>query len=117
MSKKGCRNSEFSVEEMERLAALPAVEHVSPTRIYYTFAFQTECMRRYLDGDRPVDIFRDAGLEPRVIGYKRVERCIDRWCLSHMSDEERRLRLSRRRWHSTMDALDQLAAESREVTA
>ncbi|MBT1160947.1 HTH domain-containing protein [Bifidobacterium sp. SO1] len=117
MSKKGCRPSEFSVEEMEHLAALPAVEHVSPTRIFYTLGFQDECVHRYLAGDRPVDIFRDAGLEPRLIGYKRIERCIDRWCRSRMSDEERREAVGHRHWRSTLDALDQLAAESREVTA
>lgn len=24
-------------------------------------------------------IFREAGLDPKIIGYKRVERCIARW--------------------------------------
>lgn len=34
---------------------------------------------RYAMGDRPVDIFRDNGIGPEVIGYKRIERCIARW--------------------------------------
>lgn len=109
--------TEFSDEQMEQIASLPAVEHVSPTRIYYTTAFQNECIRRYLAGDRTVDIFRDAGLDPHMIGYKRIERCIDRWCRSRLSEEERKRVIGRRRWRSTMDALDQLAAESREVTS
>lgn len=116
MVKRGCSIGEFTVDQMERIASLPAVEHVSPTRIYYTLGFRNECMRRYLSGDRPVDIFRDAGLDPRMIGYKRIERCIDRWCRSRLSDEERKQVIGRRHWRSTMDALDQLAAESQEVT-
>ena len=27
----------------------------------------------------PAAIFREAGLDPKIIGYKRVERCIARW--------------------------------------
>ena len=28
---------------------------------------------------RVAAIFREAGLDPKIIGYKRVERCIARW--------------------------------------
>lgn len=63
------------------LNKLPAVEHVDRrrSRIYYTDEFRDECMRRYRDGDRPCDIFRDAGLGSEIIGYKRIERSIARW--------------------------------------
>lgn len=63
------------------LRQLPAVAHVQPEsgRIYYTSAFRAECMRRYRAGERPCDIFRDAGLGSDIIGYKRIERCIARW--------------------------------------
>lgn len=30
-------------------------------------------------GGSPAAIFREAGLDPKIIGYKRVERCIARW--------------------------------------
>ena len=46
-------------------------------------------MRRKLDqktqderdrrGDSPAVIFREAGLDSAVIGYKRIERCMSRW--------------------------------------
>lgn len=36
-------------------------------------------MRRYNAGESPAAIFREAGLDPKIIGYKRVERCISRW--------------------------------------
>ena len=36
-------------------------------------------MCRYNAGESPSAIFREAGLAPKLIGYKRVERCIARW--------------------------------------
>ena len=36
-------------------------------------------MRRYAEGGSPAAIFREACLDPKIIGYKRVERCIARW--------------------------------------
>ena len=41
--------------------------------------FRDDCMRRYAEGGSPAAIFREAGLDPKIIGYKRVERCIARW--------------------------------------
>lgn len=61
------------------LRSLPAVSEVSGERIYYSLAFRREAMRRYAAGDSPVRIFREAGLDPKVIGYKRIERCFARW--------------------------------------
>ena len=71
--------NEFSPEEIAYLTSLPAVSGVSSGRIRYTEEFRVECMRRYENGDSPVRIFRDAGLSPALIGYKRIERCISRW--------------------------------------
>ena len=34
---------------------------------------------RNAEGGSPAAIFREAGLDPKIIGYKRVERCIARW--------------------------------------
>ena len=71
--------NEFAPEEITYLTSLPAVSGVSSGRIRYTEEFRRECMRRYALGDSPVRIFRDAGLSPALIGYKRIERCISRW--------------------------------------
>ena len=48
-------------------------------RICYSKEFRDDCMRRYAEGGSPAAIFREAGLDPKIIGYKRVERCIARW--------------------------------------
>ncbi|MBM6700259.1 hypothetical protein H7U32_08135 [Bifidobacterium pullorum subsp. saeculare] len=69
----------FTSREMRYLRLLPAVERVSRKRITYAEWFKYECMRKYAAGGSPVRIFREAGLDPAVIGYKRVERCFARW--------------------------------------
>ncbi|OZG62497.1 MULTISPECIES: hypothetical protein [Bifidobacterium] len=70
---------EFDARQLRYLRRLSAVESVTATKIRYSRAFQLDCMRRYILGDHPTAIFRDAGLDPSIIGYKRIERCIARW--------------------------------------
>lgn len=72
-------STSFSVREIEYLQSLPAVERVTKDRIWYTSEFRRECMRLYAQGESPVRIFRSAGLDPTLVGYKRIERCIARW--------------------------------------
>lgn len=69
----------FSVREVEYLESLPAVERVRSGRIMYAEAFKQEAVRRYLDGESPAEIFRSAGLDSSLIGYKRIERSMARW--------------------------------------
>ncbi|OZG61811.1 hypothetical protein BLEM_1348 [Bifidobacterium lemurum] len=69
----------FSSRTRKALQSLDAVASVSETRITYSEDFRDECMRRYAQGESPTAIFREAGLDPKVIGYKRIERCISRW--------------------------------------
>ena len=69
----------FSDAEMALLSGLDAVAWVTRTRITYTDSFKREAVTRYRRGESPVRIFREAGLDPRIIGNKRIERCIARW--------------------------------------
>lgn len=69
----------FSDEEVHLLRRLAAVTNVTNTRITYSSAFRQMCMRRYLAGESPAKIFREAGLDPDLIGYKRIERSVARW--------------------------------------
>ncbi|MBW3090474.1 HTH domain-containing protein [Bifidobacterium miconisargentati] len=73
------RSETFTDEEIAYLAALPAVEFATPTRIHYADWFRKECMKQYHAGERPSHIFRQAGLPPELVGYKRIERCFARW--------------------------------------
>lgn len=69
----------FSPEEVEYLRSLPVVAEATARRITYTESFKHHCMRRYRAGASPVELFREAGLDPALIGYKRIERCFARW--------------------------------------
>ena len=69
----------FSPEEVEYLRSLPVVAEATERRITYTESFKHHCMRRYRAGASPVELFREAGLDPALIGYKRIERCFARW--------------------------------------
>lgn len=69
----------FSPEEVAYLKTLPAVAEATARRIIYSEAFKQSCMRRYHAGESPVKLFREAGLDPALIGYKRIERCFARW--------------------------------------
>ena len=69
----------FTAQELRYLRSLPAVAAVSSGRIRYVEAFKRECVRKYRAGESPARIFRAAGLDSALIGYKRIERCIARW--------------------------------------
>ena len=69
----------FSMDELQMLRDLPAVANVSKDRITYSNAFKQVCVIRYLAGESPTKIFREAGLPPELIGYKRIERSVARW--------------------------------------
>ncbi|MGJ0652223.1 hypothetical protein ACR74F_08955, partial [Bifidobacterium longum subsp. longum] len=66
----------FSPEEIKYLKSLPAVAEATAKRITYTDDFKRYCVVRYNEGASPVRMFREAGLDPALIGYKRIERCL-----------------------------------------
>ena len=72
-------DSLFSTREIRYLESLPSVERVTPSRIWYTDSFKRDCVRRYNHGESPTEMFRRAGLDSSLIGYKRIERNLDRW--------------------------------------
>lgn len=67
------------MDELQMLRDLPAVANVSKDRITYSNAFKQVCVIWYLTGESPTKIFREAGLPPELIGYKRIERSVARW--------------------------------------
>ncbi|OZG69535.1 HTH domain-containing protein [Bifidobacterium eulemuris] len=69
----------FTREERAYLLTLPAVADVSEYRIHYSPEFRKQFLRRYRAGESPVALFREAGLDPKIIGRKRIERCTNRW--------------------------------------
>ena len=69
----------FTQAEVYYLNTLPAVERASMDRITYSREFQVRCMAQYLRGNGPTSIFASAGLNPKIVGSKRIERAIARW--------------------------------------
>ena len=69
----------FSPEEIKYLKSLPAVAEATSKRMTYTDDFKRYFLTRYNKGASPVRLFREAGLDPALIGYKRIERCLARW--------------------------------------
>lgn len=69
----------FTEEERAYLLSLPAVASIEGDTIKYARSFRNECMRRYYAGESPTEIFRSAGLDPQVLGRKRIEGAISRW--------------------------------------
>lgn len=69
----------FTPEEQAYLASLSAVQSVSESTITYAPEFRATCMDRYYAGESPTEIFRSEGLDPALIGGKRIERCVSRW--------------------------------------
>ena len=69
----------FTPEEVRYLESLPAVSAASASRITYSDAFKRHCLRRYREGASPARLFREAGLDPALVGHKRIERCFARW--------------------------------------
>lgn len=99
-------DGKFTAKERAYLASLPAVKSVSPSHIRYTDRFKVEVMCRYNAGESPSAIFREAGLDPKLIGYKRVERCIARW----KQQEERNKHRNEHTNHYMQDCDDELEA-------
>lgn len=117
MARSGGR---FSDEEIMQLRKLPSVANVTHDRITYSDTFRHVCVIRYLAGESPTKIFREAGLPPELIGYKRIERCVARWKESamktvkaseDMSDSEVIARLVKRYEHAlaVRQSLDHIA--------
>ncbi len=70
----------LSKEDIKKISKLPAVKKVTEAgRIYYREEFQEHFLEEYSAHGKPTRIFREAGLTPKLIGYKRIERATARW--------------------------------------
>lgn len=52
----------------------PAVSKVTDRKIYLSMPFKAHLLACVSRGGSPSAVFRAAGLDPKVIGYKRIER-------------------------------------------
>ncbi|MBW3088779.1 hypothetical protein KIH77_08570 [Bifidobacterium sp. 82T24] len=70
----------FDDEARHLLEALDAVDYVDERgHIHYTTAFAQHAVEEYYRGKGPKRIFVEAGFPVEIIGYKRIERALQRW--------------------------------------
>ncbi|WP_137655444.1 HTH domain-containing protein [Bifidobacterium moukalabense] len=69
----------FTDEEAAILRTSPAVLRATSRRITYAAWFRRYAVIMNRRGERPSDIFRGVGLDPKIVGHKRIERCMNRW--------------------------------------
>ena len=64
---------EFTEEEIAILKTSPHVMDVSPTIIHFNVAFKELFWKKFQAGMAPAAIFREAGIDPDMLGKTRVE--------------------------------------------
>ncbi|PWG65655.1 HTH domain-containing protein [Bifidobacterium callitrichidarum] len=65
--------------DVKQLLRLDVVDDIINGRISYSPEFRAEAVQRWQNGETPQEIFRSKGLDPALIGRKRIERCMSRW--------------------------------------
>ena len=64
---------EFTEEEIAVLKTSPHVMDVSPAIIHFNVAFKELFWKKFQAGMAPAAIFREAGIDPDMLGKTRVE--------------------------------------------
>lgn len=66
-------------DELILIKQNPNVSKATQRQIFYTEDFKESFRKAYGEGKGPTQIFREAGFDPKVLGYKRIERAAARW--------------------------------------
>lgn len=69
----------FTELEINIISLNQFVVRVSSKSIKYSDEFKHLFIKEYLEGNSPTSIFRKAGFDQEMIGYKRIERSASRW--------------------------------------
>jgi transposase len=66
-------------DQIECLLKSGHVSNCSPTQISYSKEFKILAVRQYDEGKTPTQIFREAGLDPDLVGKYVPDNCLRRW--------------------------------------
>ena len=70
---KPINRNTLTEDQIRSLQASPYVTRISENQqVSYTLAFKELFWQRFMDGVQPMQIFRDAGLSPDVLGENRI---------------------------------------------
>lgn len=73
----------FTLEQQELLRRNPQIAKVSEKAITYKDSFKLIAIEEYMKGKTPSEIFRQAGINPEIIGSENPKRCLLRWRKSY----------------------------------
>lgn len=66
-------------KEQEKLKKNPYVLEVNEKSVKYSEEFKKYFIKEYVLGKSPMEIFKSAGFDPKMLGTKRIERAAARW--------------------------------------
>ena len=83
---------DFTAEELKELVMSEHIISVSRKSVTYTESFKVLCWTRYCDGVDLADIFRDAGINPGIIGRERMRDLA--WTIKTQKEKESQIRIT-----------------------
>ncbi|SDT20016.1 hypothetical protein SAMN05444162_3393 [Paenibacillaceae bacterium GAS479] len=69
-------SKKFSEKKIKLLELNSNVQHVTDKTITYAPAFKLEA---YQEGQKPMEIFLEAGFDVNAVGLKKPKQCLKRW--------------------------------------
>lgn len=87
MQEKRTHTNPFTEKEIALLRNNPNVEHVSSSTIRFTPEFKQYFYEAYSSGRRSPEIFRGAGIDPKILGQDRIDGFRYTVMKSHRQDE------------------------------
>jgi transposase len=71
--------NELSDYQRRKLLENPNVEEITEKHIHYSSSFKIKAVESYLKGEKPSDIFKDAGIDPSMFDEGYCLYAIKRW--------------------------------------
>lgn len=65
--------------QRRKLLENPNVEEITEKHIHYSSSFKIRAVESYLKGEKPADIFKDAGIDPSMFDEGYCLYAIKRW--------------------------------------
>jgi len=81
----------FTEEEMLLIQSNKNIVKCSDKAVTYSKKFKVECVKKYLEGWGPIQIFQVAGMPINLIGRDKPKECIRRWVKKYRVGNEQSL--------------------------
>ena len=91
----------FTEEEKEELLKNKSISQCSEGSITYSKDFKVKAVKLHEQGLTPATIFRQAGLDPNIVGRDKGKGCLKRWNKVYREKGEKGLTIENRGRNST----------------